>query len=220
MQKLFDIKKTQLEMVRDRGYDIYPDELAILNMTLREFTAYVNALKQANPKLTIRAVLTRLYTARLPTGEEKSMLVYFGGKTDSQQKQVPAATVRNFIGSIQQYRATESVFIVDAPLSSKGDTELKALTTTKWQIFQDGDLTYNPTTHVDTPRHELLSPEETQEKLVELKADLTKLLLIKVTDPVIRYYGWSVGGLVRVYRNDQSISVLSPESINYRVIVG
>jgi len=220
MQRLFDIKKTQLELVRDRGYELSTDETPILTMNLNGFIEYLNRLAMNHGKVPIRSLLSRSYIANLPDGSTRSMLVYYGGKTSPQQKQVSADVIREFISNVQRYRIHEAILIVDAPLSSTGETELSALTLTKWQVFYDHELTYNPTTHIDTPRHELLSPEEAQEKLRELKVDLSKLLIIKVTDPVIRYYGWTPGNIVRIYRNDQSVSILAPKSINYRVIVG
>jgi DNA-directed RNA polymerase subunit H (RpoH/RPB5) len=220
MQRLFDIKKTQLEMVRDRGYEISPEEEQILTMDINNFIIYVNGLATDNPKASVRSLLSRSYLARLPNGSTRSMLVYYGGKTNLQQKQVSADVVREFIGLVQRYAINEAVLIVDAPLSSTGDNELSKLTLTKWQVFFDSDLTHNPTKHVDTPRHELLSPEEAQAKLRELRVCLSGLLLLKVDDPVVRYYGWTAGNLIRVHRNDQVVSILAPKSINYRVIVG
>lgn len=220
MQRLFDIKKTQLEMVRDRGYELSHEEEPILNMDIYNFSGYLNGLATVNPRASTRSLLSRSYRATLPDGSVRSMLVYYGGKADTRQKQVSAEVVREFIGLVQRYRINEAILIVDAALSSTGEKELSALTLTKWQVFFDSELTYNPTRHVDTPRHELLSPDDAQAKLRELRVDLSKLLILKVDDPVVRYYGWTAGNLVRVHRNDQTVSILSNKSINYRVIVG
>lgn len=220
MRRLLDIKITQLQMVRDRGYEISPEEKPILGMNIDDFIAYVNRIAASIQKPPGRALLSRSYTAKNPDGSTRSMLVYYGSKTNAQQKQISADVVREFIGLVQRYAITEAILIVDAPLSSTGDSELNALTLTKWQVFFDSELTYNPTLHVDSPRHELLSPEYARAKLQELKADLSKLLIIRSTDPIVRYYGWSAGSLVRIHRDDQAISILSPKSINYRVIVG
>lgn len=220
MQRLFDIKKTQLEMVRDRGYTIFPAEEPILGMSISDFINYMGLLAKATPNVPLRSLLSRTYEAVLPDGTKKTILVYYGGKTNMQQKQVSADVAREFISLIQKYGISEAVLIVDAPLSSTGENELARLKLTKWQIFFDQDLTYNPVRHVDTPRHELLSPEAAELKLRELRVDRSKLLIIKIDDPVIRYYGWTSGGIVRVHRNDESVSILSPKSINYRVIVG
>ena len=219
MQRLLDIKITQIEMVRDRGYDI-GNERAILSMTLDQFVAYFSA-KATQLNTSFRSALSNMYITNEPEQEKRRiMLVYYGGRDNSTQKQVSVHVARQFIKIIQDYAVHEAVLIVDAPLSTNGNNEISSLTLVKKQIFFDSDLTYNPVNHVDTPRHELLSPEETSAKLREMKTDVSGLLIIKSTDPVVRYYGWSPGGLVRVHRNDSSISVLAPQSINYRIIVG
>lgn len=220
MNRLFDIKRTQLEMVRDRGYEISPEEGPILTMSFNGFVDYLGALLRATPRASPRSLLSRFYTSKRPDGSTQRMLVYYGGRTNPQQKQVSIEVVREFIGMIHQYQINEAVLIVDAVLSSLGDTELSALTLTKWQVFYDSELTYNPTQSEDTPRHELLSEEDARAKLRELRVDASKLLIMKVDDPIIRYYGWSVGRMVRIHRNDGSISILAPKTINYRIIVG
>jgi DNA-directed RNA polymerase subunit H (RpoH/RPB5) len=220
MYRLFDIKKTQLEMVRDRGYDISPEEEPILGMTLAQFAEYGGTLARANPRASARSLLSRSYMSKRPDGSTRKMLVYYGGRTSPQQKQVSIEIVREFIGLIHRYEIHEAILIVDAVLSSLGDTELSALTLTKWQVFFDSELTYNPTQAEDTPKHELLSEEAGRAKLRELRVDASKLLIMKLDDPVVRYYGWSAGRIVRVYRDDSAISILAPKTINYRIIVG
>lgn len=218
MQRLLDIKRTQLQLVVDRGYQVPIEESNISLMTIEEFAAYVSNIAAAN-KIAPRAALSRYYEDKDASGVvRRTMLVFFGGKTEAQQKQVSADVVRRFIQAVQSYNVTEAVLIVDAPLSSTANNELNALTLVRWQIFNDSDLTYNPTRHVDTPRHELLEPGAARELLREMKVDVSKLLIIKANDPVIRYYGWPVGGIVRVHRNDRSVSILAPKSVNYRII--
>jgi len=218
--RLFDIKKTQIEMVRDRGYDIPEDEEILLTSDVNYF---VNHIKQLGLKTrgTSNSLLSRSYMSEAD-GETKarSILVYYANKVSQQQKQISADIVREFINLVQKYATTEAVLIVDAPLSSTGNEELKSLTLTKWQVFFESDLTYNLTAHVDTNRHTLIPPEDADRILHQLKADRSKLIVIKIDKPIVRYYGWSIGDLIRVERDDQCINILSSKSINYRVVVG
>lgn len=220
MQQLFDIKKTQLELVSDRGYAIDPKEMEIFDMSLERFIRYLSATAremQASP----RAALSRSYGSIEPiAGQTRHMLVYYGGKTSPQQKQVSADVIRAFIGLIQRYGIYEAVLIVDAPISSTGNEELKALTLTKWQVFHDKNLNYNPTRHIEVPKHIRLSKEEAILKLREMRTDISKLPLIRATDIIVQYYGWSVGDLIQIHRDDSAVSILAPKSINYRVVVG
>ena len=218
MEKLFDIKKTQLQMMIDRGFVVSPDEQRILNMSINEFADYATNLT-VQAKRSLRSALTRVYDGPLNQNgiPSKRAIVYYAAK-DQQKKQVSADIVRDFINLINYYKCTDAILIVDAPLSSTANNSLQELRLVRTQVFFDDQLTYNPTLHVDTPRHVLLSPEETRTKLQEMKVELSKLPLISEKDPVVRYYGWQAGGLVCIYRDDRSISILTPKSITYRVI--
>jgi DNA-directed RNA polymerase subunit H (RpoH/RPB5) len=220
-QKLLDIKKTQIEMVSDRGYEITPEEQIISSMNLDSFIDYLNGLAQSLPKGTVaRSLLSRSYLVKNEKDETvRSMLVYYAGRTQTTQKQITVEVVRDFIRTVQRYGINEAILIVDAQLSSIGETELSALTLTKWQVFFDNELTYNPTIHVDNQRHELIAPDLQQEKLRELKVDKSKLLILKASDPIVRYYGWTAGNLIRIHRIDTVVSILAPKSSNYRIIV-
>jgi DNA-directed RNA polymerase subunit H (RpoH/RPB5) len=188
-------------------------------MDLYEFTRYVAALAEQTKNST-REALSRVYTYKNPIDNSvKTMLVYYGTKVSSQQKQISADVVRDFMRLIRVYSAYEAVLIVDAPISSTGNAELSALKLMKWQVFQDCDLTFDPTEHIDVPRHIRLSKEETAIKLKELKTDLSKLPLIKSTDPIVRFYGWEIGDVIKVERDDTAASILATKSINYRVVI-
>lgn len=221
MQQLLDIKKTQLEMVVDRGYQIDPKEQEIFNMSVEEFSRYLAALVEQMKPVIPKTALSRSYLSRdLVEGKQRAMLVYYGGKTSLQQKQVSADVVRAFITLIQKYHIYEAVLIVDAPISTTGMEELSALKLVKWQVFRDKDLTYNPTRHIDVPLHVRLTEEEARVKLIEMKTDISKLPLLKPHDPIVQYYGWSVGDVIMIHRDDSFISILVSKSVTYRVVVG
>jgi DNA-directed RNA polymerase subunit H (RpoH/RPB5) len=217
MQKLFDIKKTQLEMIKDRGYPL-GDEEQILKMDLLSFESYYRELGE-KAKVLNRTLMNRFYDIEENGVITSRALVYYGAKTDSTQKQIPASVVREFVSYVHTYGVTEAILIIDLNLSSTGNETLSKLTTVKWQKFNDSELISNPTKHMDASRHVLLSHKEKTEALSRMKTTISGLPLIKVDDPIAKYYNWPVGGLVKIYRNDQSLSILAPESIAYRSIV-
>jgi len=213
MQRLFDIKKTQVEMVRDRGYTVSDVELSILDMDIKQFTQYVNNLSKSNPKLETRSLLSQLYTLN----DEPHLLIHYAGGSGG--KQVSIETIKAISSIVQKSRVKELILIADTVLSPKAKEEIATLQPVTYQVFYDHELTYNPTMHVDTPKHELLSKAEAEAKMKELKVDMKQLLIIRQDDPIVRYYGWHAGGIVRVNRDDYTVSILSPKSINYRIIV-
>jgi len=219
VQKLFDIKKTQIEMVRDRGYDIHPVEAALLHATLQQFASHLEFLAADSPGQSRRSLLSSFYRGKNADGTEKRLLAFFGGKTDPSQTQIPKDVTNYFASLCKEKKFHEAIFIVGFELSTESKDILAKLTTTSWQVFHDSDLTYNPTSSIDTPRHELLSPEVARAKLIEMKVELSKLLILRSDDPIVKYYGWHVGSLIMIHRNDKSVSILAPKSINYRVVV-
>ncbi len=209
LQLLFDIKVTQLQMVRDRGFNITESEIPILNGDMNYFRTYITR-ERATP----RALMSRFYET---PARDRRLLVFFGEKTP-QSKQVSADIVRGFIEVINQHQIREAILIVDANLSQTAQTELEGLSLVKKQIFSDSELTFNPILRVSTPRHVLVPKEEEDEKLRQMKVGRNGLPLMKLTDPITKYYGWESGMLIKIYRNDDVINVLAPESINYRII--
>jgi DNA-directed RNA polymerase I, II, and III subunit RPABC1 len=213
MQRLLNIKQTQLQLVADRGYDISP-ERQILDMNANEFKHYLETNSDVAGRG--RAGLSRIY---YNSDQTRRMLVYYGSRTSSDQKQIPSDVIKEFVILVQRYRIDEAILIVDVQISTTGNGILNDLTLTQWQVFHDDQLTYNPTHHIMTPRHELIPREEEIQLLRDMRADKSQLTIIQSTDPIVKYYGWQIGGIVRIYRDDISISILANKTINYRVIV-
>ena len=69
------------------------------------------------------------------------------------------------------------------------------------EIFSLRELAFNVTKHIYVPNHTLLSKTEVKELLERFKMKSTSCLSrILTTDPVVRYYGLSVGHVLRVDR--------------------
>lgn len=315
MDQLFTVKKTQIEMVRDRGYLIERDERKFLDekvidrideetgeryeeivpekMTEEMFINHLNSITSS--RSSIRFLLTRFYQkdpnevvkideqifrideelfpideeifsleqqmllrneeivlkneeiSRSNKGElererkelerlrrdknklqkekkelerdKKGLLVYYEGKASNQITTVSKSLVETFVQTALGMKVGYAILIVDSPLSSDANKILLALTTIRWQVFQDYELKYNVTKHIYVPLHELLSREETRQKLIQMKSNKSQLLIINIIDPIVRYYGWKAGDIIKIHRNDQAVSILSPKSYNYRVVV-
>lgn len=222
LEKLFLIKKTQIELVRDRGFDV-GDEANILQWKLSDFVHYLATAIENNQDP--RAFLTSIYEWNYDnenTEKDKHprrFLAYYAIKMEN-MKQISVDVVRDFNLILRKNNITDSIFIADTPISTKAESDLKQLVDINWQLFNDNELTHNPTKHVKVPKHVLLPPDVAEAKLKEMRIDITKAPMINVNDPIVKYYGWKIGGLVKIYRNDSSISTLAPLSINYRVIFG
>lgn len=216
IQNLFDIKKTQIQLVRDRGYVISQAEEALLTATLDQFGAHLQVLRQANPNFSDRTRLSQEYINAAGT---KKLAVFFITRTEQTQKQIPSEIMTGIINKANELRLTELLLVTDLPLSTRANEILHTLTLTRWQVFFDSDLVYNPSESVDVPRHELLTPEQAAAKLQEWKIDISKMLINDSSEAIVKYYGWPPGSIIRVHRNDNSVNSLASESINYRVVI-
>ena len=208
MDHLFEVKKTQIEMVRDRGYTVSNYELSLLEEDFNYFVENYDVTENFD-----RGLLSEIYQKN---GRNQLLVTYLEKPQDSKQMTVEA--IREVIEQAKIAKVEEIIIVTQLKLSSSAEKEL-TLSGLNYQIFYDSDLSYNPTKHVDTPKHELLTQEEAKEKMRELKADVSKLLIMKSNDPIVRYYNWPVGGLIRIHREDFAVSILAPKSINYRIIV-
>lgn len=223
-QNLFDVKKTQIQLARDRGYEISEDEENVLNSDEYSYNTYLRALISFKKVTSIRAALTTHY---VNPSKNRNFLVYY--VTKGSGSQISSDVIREFVNIITNKVAPytninfdEALIITDAKLSTTSANHLMELenkTDFKFQIFFEEDLTYNPTRRIETPRHERLSQEEKEEVLKNLKCTASMLPIIREEDKVVKYYGWSRGDLIRIHRNDISLSVLNPKSINYRIVV-
>ena len=231
MDYWFEIKKTQLEMVRDRGYNI-EDEAGILDMTLDEFINNYNNSKIINKISDINEeeyksifFLSKSYK-KIVDGHTKILSVAY--KTLAGKKKICIEQIINFISQCKipknhnkakEEYCDDSILIITHDISSGGKRKLGDLTSVNISIFKDRELLYNPTTHIDCPKFILLNDDEKIELMKSLRCKLSDFLIIKQADPIIRYYGWKSGQIVKIIRDDEFYNVISPVSINYRVIL-
>lgn len=223
IQSLLQIKQTQLQMVEDRGYVISDAERAIYDMDVRSFVTFLNNSLESYNKLVPEKDRRLLSNRKLLSGsylnpeKTEKMVVFFA---DHDKSTVSVEEAKEFRAFLMSKGVKEGIIIIDRPLSPSSVKELLPITSVKWQVFNDIDLSYNPTHHILYQKHELISLEEEPELLKSMRVTKSKLLLIKKNDPIIKYFNWEIGRVVRIYRDNSALSVLTPYDINYRVIVG
>jgi DNA-directed RNA polymerase subunit H (RpoH/RPB5) len=221
MQRLLDIKRTQIQMIRDRGYNV-DAELPVLNYDVPQFLQHIGRIQQQMvtpdaPKPSVRSALSRVYASPDRT---RTVLVYYGAPTGGTE--LPVVVVRDLLRVMRSNNIREAVLIGEANPSFAGRSEIDAYVAENGvsiQFFKESDLTYNVTEHVDVPVHNLVPKAEEAELLRSMKTDKRHMLVIRSIDPIVRYYNWSVGDVVRIERDDRAVSVLAPKSVNYRVII-
>jgi|DewCreStandDraft_4_1066084.scaffolds.fasta_scaffold02813_3 DNA-directed RNA polymerase I, II, and III subunit RPABC1 len=201
---LLKVKKTQLEMIRDRGYDISEEKhllepdydenkfLSEYNRLLEETNKRIReendritgkrALKQ--PELTFRDLLSRIYM----NSEGSKLLVKYAEppSPSDKSKHLNVEYIDRFTELAMKEGVTWAILISEQDLSTTAGKRLEEYPTIHFQHFFEDELRFNPTKHYLVPRHELLSPQEAQAFLRENKLVPTKLPHLKYVPPFSR----------------------------------
>lgn len=222
MERLFQVKKMQIEILEDRGYIIPDTDEDIRSMDVDEFSQYINTRPRLNEKDLLRSSLMGIY--RMKSDHDKVILVCYEGVTEG-MKQVSKDTIKKIIGYINYYKADNVVvndlmLILESAIISSGAKEtINMESGVNWQIFDDSELMYNPIHHIDVPKHTKLTDDEKENTLQQLKINIDRLLIIRKDDPIVKHYGWNAGDVIRTTRKDLTVNTLASRSINYRVVV-
>jgi len=234
MNYWFEIKKTLLEMIRDRGYDI-SQENDILYMDDDGFIKYYNSLlDKYNYESPDKQKISNLESFLLFS----SNTYYSVNKTDLKilkigflelkvnKAKISSEQISDLISKLtiepknqKKEYCDELILIINDEIVPAAKKQLDDLTSVNTSIFFDKELFYNPTNHIDCPQFFLLTDTEKSDLIRNLRCKLSDFLIIKHSDPVIKYYGWKRGQIVKIIRDDEFYNVISPISINYRVII-
>ncbi len=229
LEKLLNAKKNEIKIMKLRGFDTSSQD-KFSNMEVSDFYDYYKQIKQVRKEQNERSILFAIYP-KLSDPSYKIM-AYYG--TVSKQSNTPKVNIdvaKNISGLINNgyafdnngkqevIKISEAIVILSHPFNSPSKTIIEESINKPIIVFLEDELMFNPNEHADVPRHELLSPTETANKLKELNIDKSKLIIIKSTDPIVKFHGWKVGDVIRIHRNDKSVNLLSSNSINYRLIV-
>ncbi|GMY22670.1 DNA-directed RNA polymerase V subunit 5A [Fagus crenata] len=179
--RLYLSRRTVLEMLRDRDYDVPDSELT---RSLTEF----RSLFGDNPDL-----LRLRITVAHRSNPFKRIVVIFCGTDD-----IRTASVRSMYAQIMNIEHLKGLILI---LQSKINAfARKALENYpfKVELFQITDLLVNITKHIVMPKHEMLNAVGKQRLLSEYKVEDKKLPWMLETDAFARYQGLEKGQVVRV----------------------
>jgi len=237
----FDIKTVQLDMVRDRGY-VIPDHEKHLLDSLNNFINYINDNREKNNEYWNKKgfdlsnvdneYMTKLkalnnankFDSYIPwqlywnIDKTKVLLIYH----IYHEKSIPVDFIRfltNFNELIKKALFNieiSNVLISNNELST--DSKKNLILLPKSKFFLEDELKYNPVKNVTNQQHILLSPQEVTDLEKELKIDKSKLPDIKIDNPVVEYYGWEQGDVIKIVRTERHVNMIAKKSQNYRIV--
>lgn len=210
---LYLVKRTQIEMLRDRGFDVTSNgEINLLDATQAEFINYYKSVAESQtPPKTIREMLSRAYTNK--NGE--TVYVYY--VPDINTETVGKDHIEPFIEIVDNYSYDSYIMITNHKLTSKSEDAIKLKSKTV-EKFMDPELIINPTLHNSVPLHEGISSEEQRLILERNNWNVVNLPKLPPYDPIARYYGFGPGKMIRIHRFNPLAGTMVNNIIFYRIV--
>lgn len=227
---LFRVKKTQVEMMSDRGLDVPKHERDLFlsydpsnymnvgeweRIKIPEFVSYYRKIAEKKEE-NFNTTLSQIYSH--PETGIKTIVVYLFRERESS-----TITSAEFTTKFHQYKNRYStkglplnmVFISEVPVNFTGIKELKLI---KTQFFLDEQLLSNPTRHDFYFPHRKLDEEERKQMVEGSGIKVEQLPIISKDDPICRYFDWKEGEIILIHRKQRFLELPAPESIYLRLV--
>jgi len=190
-KNLFKVRKTVLEMLADRKYDV-PENFHI------SFEDFLLLLEENN--LDIHLMKDGL----------KSIFVRF---LYDFNKNVTKKDLDGFIEEIMGTTVDPNIHIILILKNNPSKNNLEMLNKVEnIEVFSFDYLCFNITKHILVPQHILLTEAEQEELFKKYRCTKAQLPKLPKTDRVARYYGMQAGDVCKIIRKSPSMG----EHIYYR----
>ncbi|VVB16386.1 unnamed protein product [Arabis nemorensis] len=189
--KLFKVRRTVLQMLRDRGYNI---EESDLNMKREEFIQ--KFCKAPLNKVNKEALF---FAANKGPNSADKIYVFF-----PEGPKVGVSVIKNDVAmKMGGDKVTRGIIIVPMPITGPAKSYLvevnKILTI---EVFEEAELVTNITDHKLINKYYVLDDQAKKELLTKYTVKDTQLPRILLSDPLARYYGLKRGQVVKIRRSD------------------
>lgn len=193
LDKTYKSRKTVLEMMKDRGYNIEKYE----NFSIHEIETMVTNHQKSNKEISPidiqldDTLIKYVFTHKIRISNLTMLTDYF----------------------IEEGNYKKIIFIVKDKINIESPieehfTNIFNTTGIFIQYFYLDSLTFNITKHSIVPHHSILSDNESEELVNSLHiTSKDKLPKITKSDPVAKYYGLNIGQIVRITRPSETTGI-------------
>jgi len=203
--RLWRVRRTVHEMVRDRGYEIADEEI---NMSLDNFKmSYCdNEGRPQRKTMQFKATPSPAMHERFKDPAHPHIPPPIGPVwvEFSSAPSVGIKEMRSFAQTIHLEGIHTGIFISTVPPTASALKIIPTVLPSVIETFVESDLLINITHHELVPKHIPLSKEEKKALLERYRLKETQLPRIQQADPVAKYLGLRRGQVVKIVRRSET----------------
>jgi len=202
---IFRIRKTVLQMLRDRGYVVFDskDDLELSRQKFEEKFVKINQI--------IRNSL-EIKRPKWNSPSQRILVVFV--KREKDKSTIGVKCIRSYCERIKQDNFHKAILILHGKLTPHAKQAISAINSLvdRIEYFNESELIINITEHCLVPRHEVLLREDCKKLLEKYSIKENQLPRINKNDPIARYLGVEKNQIVKIIRTSET----SGRYITYR----
>mmetsp|Transcript_34416 Transcript_34416/g.67278 ORF Transcript_34416/g.67278 Transcript_34416/m.67278 type:complete len:217 (-) Transcript_34416:1093-1743(-) len=206
---LFKVRRTILQMLRDRSYVVFETQEDL------EMPRFLFEQKFVKNFQVIRSDL-EINRSKWLSDNTRILVVFIEG--EKEKSTIGVKSIRGFCERIKQEGFQNSIIILHGKLTSHAKQAINSINALddKIEYFSESELIINITEHNLVPKHEIITEEEAKSLFKRYSIKENQLPRINKKDPIARYFGLQKNKIMKIIRSSET----SGRYVTYRRCTG